>query len=444
MKRLNLFIIILIIFFSILIANCDFFSVFIKIPKKESTTITSSSTTTLPHGSLDTGFGTGGKVTTPIGINEEGYSVAIQSDGKIVVAGCSNNGSNDDFAVVRYNSDGSLDNGFGTGGKVTTPIGIGDDYGTSVAIQNDGKIVVAGYSYNGSNYDFAVVRYNSDGALDTGFDGDGIVTTPIGINEEGYSVAIQSDGKIVVAGCSNNGSNYDFAVVRYNSDGSLDNGFDGDGKVTTPIGTGDDYGTSVAIQNDGKIVVAGYSYNGSNYDFAVVRYNSDGSLDNGFDGDGIVTTPIGSGHDKGYSVAIQNDGKIVVAGCSNNGSNDDFAVVRYNTNGSLDTDFGTGGKVTTPIGINEGGFSVAIQSDGKIVVAGCSNNGSNNDFAVVRYNANGSLDTGFDGDGIVTTPIGSGYDQGYSVAIQSDGKIVVAGFMHNGSNYDFAVVRYNP
>ena len=160
MKRLNLFIIILIIFFSILIANCDFFSVFIKIPKKESTTITSSSTTTLPHGSLDTGFGTGGKVTTPIGINEGEFSVAIQSDGKIVVAGCSNNGSNNDFAVVRYNANGSLDTGFDGDGIVTTPIGSGYDQGYSVAIQSDGKIVVAGFMHNGSNYDFAVVRYN--------------------------------------------------------------------------------------------------------------------------------------------------------------------------------------------------------------------------------------------------------------------------------------------
>jgi uncharacterized delta-60 repeat protein len=248
-------------------------------------------------GDLDLSFGGGGKVTTAIGTGGDfGYSVIQQADGKLVVAGSSWNGSNADVALVRYNADGPLDTGFDGDGKVTTAIGGSDDVGYSVIQQADGKLVVAGYSYNGSSYDFALVRYNTDGSLDTGFDGDGKVTTAIwcGTMIMAYSVIQQSDGKLVVAGTSYNGSSYDFALVRYNADGSLDASFDGDGIVTTAIGAANDYAQSVIQQADGKLVVAGYSDNGSNYDVALVRYNTDGSLDTGFDGDGKVTTAIGT------------------------------------------------------------------------------------------------------------------------------------------------------
>ncbi|RMD52107.1 hypothetical protein D6827_00705, partial [Candidatus Parcubacteria bacterium] len=327
---------------------------------------------------------------------------------------------------ILFGQSGQLDTNFSGDGKVTTAIGFYWEYGYGSAIQTDGKIVVAGYSSNGSNNDFAVVRYNSDGSLDESFDVDGKVTTSIGPgNDFGQSVAIQTDGKIVVVGYASNGSNYDIAVVRYNSDGSLDTSFDGDGKVTTALGSGDDYGFSVALQSDGKIVVAGYSLNGSNNDIAVVRYNSDGTLDASFDGDGKVTTAIGSGDDYGYSVAIQTDGKIVVAGYANNGFNNDFAVIRYNSDGTLDASFDGDGKVTTAIGFGDNyGYSVAIQTDGKIVVAGYALINGQYDFAVVRYNSDGSLDTSFDGDGKTTTSVGSSIDYGKSVTIQTDGKII--------------------
>ncbi len=170
---------------------------------------------------------------------------------------------------------GDLDLSFGGGGKVTTAIGTGGDFGYSVIQQADGKLVVAGSSWNGSNADVALVRYNADGPLDTGFDGDGKVTTAIGGSDDvGYSVIQQADGKLVVAGTSYNGSNVDFALVRYNADGSLDTGFDGDGIVTTAIGGSYDAGNSVIQQADGKLVVAGHSSNGNNYDVALVRYES--------------------------------------------------------------------------------------------------------------------------------------------------------------------------
>ena len=350
-------------------------------------------------GTLDTSFNGTGIVTTSIATHDIGNAVAIQSNGRIVVAGVSYNGSNDDFAVVRYNIDGTLDTSFNGTGKVTTPIGSGDDVAYSVAIQSDGKIVAAGYS-SGGFADFAIVRYNTNGTLDTSFNGTGKVTTPIGFADDGaYSVAIQSDGKIVAAGFTE-GSLDDFAIVRYNIDGTLDTSFNGTGKVTTAIGAATfEQAHSVAIQSDGRIVAVGYSStNGSDNDFAAVRYNTNGTLDTSFNGTGIVTTPIGSGSDAAYSVLAQSDGKIVAVGfSSDSGSGLGVAVVRYNTDGTLDTSFNGTGKVTTPgTGV---ALSAALQSDGRIVAAGYAF--LTTDFVLVRYNANGTLDTSFNGTGKV-------------------------------------------
>ena len=168
---------------------------------------------------------------------------------------------------------GDLDISFSGDGKVTTAIGASSDIARSVVLQSDGKIVVAGYSYNGANNDFALARYNTDGSPDTSFDTDGKVTTAIGASGDvAYSVVLQSDGKIVVAGYSDNGANYDFALARYNTNGSPDTSFDTDGKLTTDFGASTDEATSVILQSDGKIVVAGSSVNGANYDFALARY----------------------------------------------------------------------------------------------------------------------------------------------------------------------------
>ena len=396
-------------------------------------------------------FGPGdGVLTTTIGAgNDEGSEVTVQADGKILVAGTSHNGTNNDFTLTRYNSDGSLDTSFSGDGKLTIAIGSGDDYGTSVTVQADGKILLAGTSFNGGNPDFALVRYNSDGTLDTSFGGgDGIVTTAIG---SGYdwasSVTVQADGKILAGGYGNNGIDSDFALVRYNSDGSLDTSFSTDGILTIAIGAGsEDYADSVTLQADGKILLAGTSFNGGNAVFALVRVNSDGTLDTSFGGgDGKLTTAIGAGTDYGRSVTVQTDGKILFAGSSSNGSNDDVALVRYNSDGTLDTSFGGGdGILTTAIGTGgDTGFSVTVQADGKILVAGSAHNGSNYDFAVVRYNSDGTLDTSFSGDGMLITAIGTGDDYSYSVTAQADGKILVAGQGYNGTNNDFALVRYN-
>jgi uncharacterized delta-60 repeat protein len=397
-------------------------------------TIDAATIKTTAYGSV-LAANTAPRIYTGNDINDTGKSIALQADGKILVAGYSGNGSQYDFALVRYNSDGSLDTTFSNNGMVKTDVGTSYDYGSSVTVQVDGKIIVTGSSAHGSLSDFALVRYNSNGSLDTTFSNDGIVTTSVdGGYDSATSVTVQADGKILVGGTGNG-----FFLVRYNSDGSLDTTFSSDGIVKAAIsGFNNDH--SVTVQADGKILIAGYSI-GSNYDFALARYNSDGSLDTTFGSNGVVTTAIGTSNESGESVTVQADGKILVAGFSYiSGTNYDFALVRYNSDGSLDTTFSGDGIVTTPIAaIDDYGYSVYVQSDGKILLAGYSDNGTNYDFALVRYNSDGSLDTTFGGDGIVTTAVGTGQDGGYSATVQTDGKILVAGF----SIGDFAVVRYN-
>lgn len=412
-------------------------------------------------GDLDTTFGAGGKVTTDFGGNDIANAVATQSDGKLVAVGVYfPTPSAGDFAVARYNIDGSLDTAFGIGGKVTTSFGsAGRDQAWAVAIYksgpNLGKIVVVGDTTASGPNRFALARYNTDGSLDTSFDTDGMVTTdfrtsPSDISPmaQAFSVALQSDDKIVLSGAFfkffSNG--WDFALARYNADGSLDTSFGGTGKVITnvggfPFGSGDS-AASVAIQSDGKILAAGSAnpLAQNNSDFALVRYNTDGSLDTSFGTGGKVTTELGSTADFGKSVAIQSDGKIVLAGQYGDYPSADFALARYNTDGSLDASFDTDGKVLTNFGGWDLGQSVAIQSDGGIVAAGHTQNASFAlDFALARYNADGSLDSSFGIGGKVTTDFGGGPDAGHSVAIQSDGKIVAAG---SGGNGDFALARY--
>jgi uncharacterized delta-60 repeat protein len=251
----------------------------------------------------------------------------------------------------------------------------------------------------------------------------------------------------VVAGLSytvgGSGSNGDdeIALSRYNADGSLDKSFGRHGEVLSSIGAGAADAFGVAVQGDGKIVAAGRAST-SSVDFAVVRYTSSGSLDKTFGSSGSVLTAFAGYADQALSVAIQSDGKIVAAGETNPGSGyDDFALARYTTSGSLDTSFGSGGKVTTDFaGGYDRVYAVAIQSDGKVLAAG---RGGANDFGLARYNTDGSLDTAFGSGGKVTTDFFGGDDEALGVAIQSDGRVVAAGYARNATAYDeFALARY--
>jgi len=401
----------------------------------------------LGDGDLDTTFGAGGIVTTTIGPGwEVANDIAIQPDGKIVIAGSSySSASYYDFSAARYTISGTLDTTFGNGGVVTTPIGTRLDFGQSLAIQPDGKIVVAGYADNGKDNDFAIVRYTISGALDTTFGATGIVTTSVGPEDDyAFSLAIQPDGKIVAAGKIDNGSDDDIAVVRYTISGTLDTTFGSGGIVTTSIGVDDEYASSVAVQPDGKIVLVGSVDNGIDDDFIVLRYTTSGTLDTTFGTDGIVTTSISLDDDYAYDLAIQSDGKIVAVGSAENDTDEDFALVRYTTSGAQDTTFGISGIITTPIGTgNEFASSVAIQSDGKILATGSAHNGSDYDFAVVRYTGSGALDTSFGANGVVTTPIGATHDHSRGIAVQQDSRIVVVGYQAWGPlNADIVLVRY--
>lgn len=304
-------------------------------------------------GLLDTSFDNDGIAITQIGMaTDRANAIALQADGKIVAAGSTNNvdGANqDDFGLVRYNADGSLDNSFDLDGKVVTPISNFNDIAYAIAIQPDGKIVAAGYAnpVEGSAT-FALARYNPNGSLDPSFDFNGIVITQIGEPSAAVAsaVAIQPDGKIVVGGRN---IGVGFALARYNPDGSLDTSFDADGIVITPVGSGGDV-KALVMQSDGKIVVAGYSTTNIQA-FALARYNPDGSLDTSFDGDGFVRTPIGV-NSIAQAAAIQSNGKIVVAGRATFGTisaHPDVALLRYNENGSVDTSFGIEGTVITSI-----------------------------------------------------------------------------------------------
>ncbi|WP_165914477.1 delta-60 repeat domain-containing protein [Streptomyces sp. AcE210] len=357
-------------------------------------------------------------VTTDFGGMEEARGVAVQTDGKIITAGRTSVG--DDFALARYNTDGSLDTSFDTDGKVTTDFG-GTEEAFGVAVQTDGKIITAGRTSVGD--DFALARYTTDGSLDTSFDTDGKVTTDFGGMEEARGVVLQADGKLIASGFTSSGGNFDFALARFNTDGSLDTSFDTDGKVTTDFG-GTDQAFGVAVQTDGKIVTVGDSSVGGG--FALARFNTDGSLDTSFDTDGKVSTDFGL---EALGVALQTDGKIVAVGRTNN----QFALARFNTDGSLDTSFDTDGKVTADTGgTSSVARDVAVQTDGKIVAAGVGGPAGSR-FALVRFNTDGSLDTSFE-----TGDVGGAAN---GVVVQTDGKIVAAG-VTGGEAGDFALARY--
>jgi uncharacterized delta-60 repeat protein len=370
-------------------------------------------------GDLDPLFGNGGIVNTDISSSADvGYAIALQSDGKLVVAGNALNLSNgqNNISLVRYNPNGSVDPTFGTGGRVTTTL---NNQVTGLVLQNDGKVLVSGIN--------VIARFNPNGSADPTFGSGGTIT---GLTRE---IAVQSDGKIIAVG--DNGG--DFGVKRFNPNGSLDPTFGNGGVATTDLG-GNEITRDVAIQSDSKIVACGTSGGTT----AVIRYNPNGSLDPTFGNGGIVIDPInGSFHE----ITIQQDNKILLGGQFSDesivrGGDNDFAMLRYNPNGTPDPTFGTAGQVIHDIGNGESILDLAVQPNGKIVAVGFIFNASQ-DFAMVRYNTNGSPDNTFGSGGIVFTDINGEVDAAFEVTIQPDGFIVVAGSSSIGDD-DFTVARY--
>ena len=413
-------------------------------------------------GDLDPTFGSAGMVTTDINRSTDiANAVAVQADGKLVVVGQTykqNDFSDEDFVVTRYNPDGTLDTTFGRGGKVRTDFPGLAAVPSSVVIQPDGKIVVAGGAFPLFTFagNFEVVRYNPNGSLDRSFGNGGIVTTTFPEGSYASDVALAPDGKIIAAGTvfvdfiPGESSNTDFALARYNPDGSPDTTFGNGGQVSTDFVGLEDDAFSVLIQPDGKIVAVGSANNPATYyDFAAVRYLSNGTIDTTFGVAGKVSTDFGDQNfDRARSAVLQPNGSIVAAGfaISQNGGVQNFAVARYTSSGILDTTFSGDGKTQIDFGdCCQSANKVLLQSDGKIVTVGYANTeDSDSDFLLARLNPRGSLDASFGVGGKVRTSFGDLNGGANGAALQSDGKIVAVGFQATFSNQwaNFALARY--
>ena len=338
--------------------------------------------------------------------------------------------------------------------------GNGNDAAFSIAVDSLERIVVTGYSSNGTKDAMVIWRYNPDGSLDTSFNSQGYVIFDSGNgNDYGYDITIDSSGKILVAGAiSSGGIGYDMAIWRYNPDGTLDTTFNGVGYVThhnASGGNGTDEGTAIALDSSGRIVVAGRSINSAgNSDIVVWRYLSNGTLDTSFNSPkGFVTYDGGSGADEARAITIDSGGNILVTGFSFNGTtSNDMILLRYKADGTLDTSFNGVGYVVHNGAAggngNDEGRAMVLDSLGKILIGGLSDKGSlNYDMVIWRYNPDGTLDASFNGAGYVVhngAAGGNGVDGALDIGIDSVGRILVAGVSTNGGgNYDMVIWRYN-
>jgi uncharacterized delta-60 repeat protein len=390
---------------------------------------------------LDASFGGTGKVAAAFGGDES--AMLLQPDGKIVIVGGAGN-----FVVARYNVDGTLDGGFGTAGVATTDIAGGSDRAHAVALQSDGKIVVAGFARVGASDDFAVVRYLTNGTPDPDFGTAGEATADLfGLYNRAFAVAIAPDNQILVAGeTSLPTGGGDFALVRFSAAGVLDTSFGGtpDGKVTTDIAGGVDIARNLVVESGGTILVTGtITMNGDSAleNFGAARYTANGVIDTSLDTDGKVAI---AGRSVGDALALQ-AGKLLIAGNTVVNGDRVFALMRLNSNGSVDNTFGTQGLATTAFSTGDDfGRGIALQADGKILVSGQSSNQSNPNFAVARYSANGAPDLTFDNDGRFSVDFFGAGDSAESVAVQADGRIVLSGFAENGNQVRFGLARIQP
>ncbi|MGL2962545.1 T9SS type A sorting domain-containing protein [Flavobacterium sp. RSB2_4_14] len=390
-------------------------------------------------GTVDSSFATNGIVLT-------NYSPAIfipdasviQQDGNVVLMGGYEFVSSGIYRIgmSRHKTDGSIDTNFGTNGFVILNVN-NFTFGESITLQPDGRIVVAGYiQTSATSVNLLVIRFNTNGSLDTTFGNSGIVL--VNNNMHAKSVKIQSDNKIVVGGYCGNA----FAVARLNSDGSIDEDFGFNGLVTTTVVLNSYQAqiNALNIQGDGKIVVSGFAYlNPVNLAFCTIRYDINGNIDTGFGINGKVLTNLNSSvSDMISAQAIQQDGKIVVTGAADGA----MIIARYETNGSLDTTFGTNGVVSTTFGNSSFSYSLLIQPDNKIVVVGNIPLPTSR-FFIARYTDLGELDTTFNNNGYNLLSIGENNNFFNSVLLQQDGKLIATGWTQIGNDAYAVIVRFN-
>ncbi|HEX6180953.1 MAG TPA: hypothetical protein VFZ47_06875, partial [Chitinophagaceae bacterium] len=400
----------------------------------------------LEDGSMDNSFSSDGMQTINFGAGSFAKTVKLHQGDKIVLAG---HGFSGLFCLARLLPDGSLDNSFSGDGLVTTTMNIGFDALQSMAIQADGKILAAGQSFQIQRV-FSVARYNIDGSLDNTFDGDGkLVDFKPSSATIFLASAVQADGKLVAVGETYVTQDAtDVCVARYNVDGSLDNTFSGDGKLLLKFGAGRNSVNGVAIQQDGKIVIGGESRPSLYYgEFAVARLNPDGSLDNSLSDDGIVITDMGGFFDELRAICIQPDGKIVAGGSSNAigpyflGS---FALARFNTDGTLDNTFSGDGILVEHVAFHDGIQTLLAQPDGKIIAVGGSTHYdpiTTMEIVIARYNPDGTLDVSFNGTGIQVASLDV-QTIAYSAALDASGRILISGFSGTGGAGQGILLRY--
>lgn len=385
-------------------------------------------------GDLDVSFGEDGIIVSP----ESGtcYSVELQQDGKIVAIGTGVSGY---FTINRFNFNGTLDTSFSNDGMLIISNDSTDThYGRAILVQEDSKIIIGGIDDYGINGNFVLVRVYENGKIDSSFGNNGFVSSPFPDTDDDLrAVVIQpADGKIIVSGTMYNPITdiYELGIIRYLTNGIIDSSFSGDGIQLNNFSEGDFYVRTMILQDDGKIAVGGIT---DNSEFGIVRYNTNGSLDIDFGIEGLASYSYNTHAQFGESLAIQNDGKIILGGWWVPGDYDNSQglIMRVNSDGSLDNTFGVDGFADIDFGYDEDRiWSIEIQEDGKIIGAG----GSNSRFAAVRYDENGIIDSNFGYDGYIFTDLTEEYDLAYDIDIQPDGNFILAG----QADYHFGLARY--
>ncbi len=406
--------------------------------------LVATSLTYAQSGVLDTSFGTDGVVTTAVHSN---YNMAettvVQADGKILVAGSAGTPSTYQMAVARYNEDGSLDISFGNGGTLRFPVGPSKSFVMDMAQQPDGKILLGGRTWDNVSGDFALIRLNEDGSFDDTFGTNGISRLETTETEASESIALLDDGTVLMVGYKDD----NFTVAKFNTDGSLDTTFGVNGWVVLTYDNASSFADDVNIQDDGKIVIAGFALNGDNrFQIAAARLNADGSVDNSFGTNGKVIFNVGEWNDFGEGVAIQSDGKILIGGhkwISNVQQKHDLFVARLNTDGSLDTSYGNNGVATARL-VDGANYSngIVLQADDKPILAGYTILQGEINMAMVRFDTTGNLDSTFDGDGMVSFDFEGREDYGHAIALQADNKIILAGYSYGGGGSEFEIARF--
>ena len=397
-------------------------------------------------GELDPSFAASGIAVADLGSDDETVvAAALAPGGRIVVAGDLPGTIGRDLVVAAFTPTGGSDTAFATTGRVTADFG-GDERASAVAVDEDGSVIVVGTRLKDGQQELVLALYRPDGTLDTSFNGNGrrVLAFSDTADNLGAGVAFDLEGRIVVAGTRTTAAGSAFAVARLRRDGALDTSFNGNGKRFVDFGLSNGVsavGAGVAIADDGRIVVAGTRSGASGNDFAIARIDRDGALDETFNGSGKVAEDFG-GSDVASAVTIRPDGAIAVAGTRTTASGTDFAVTVRRGDGSADLGFKGNGKATTDFGGNETAFAIAAQADGKLVVVGVRDSANGKDFAVARYLVDGASDPALDGDGKLRVDLATGSDDvATGVAVQPDGRLVVAGTSTSGGSVDAGIVR---